>query len=156
MLTAAQLAARRRSFLWGGLLFMLLLEPLRFAPVQGASMEPTLREGDLLCFQRLEPSKLPERGRLVVFEAPTRSGKLFVKRLIGLPGDEIRFEDGELFVNGQLLALPPEALEAGFWLSTRVPASHFFAMGDHASVSFDSRRFGPVHLDRLVGQVVGF
>jgi len=156
MQTVAQIAARRRSILWSGLLFMLLLEPLRFAPVQGASMEPTLREGDLLCFQRLESSELPERGRLVVFEAPTRAGKMFVKRLIGLPGDEIRFENGILRVNGELILLPASAVEDDFWLSVRVPESHFYAIGDHASVSFDSRRFGAVHLDRLVGQVIGF
>jgi signal peptidase I len=149
-------AHQRRIVLWLGLLLALLLEPLRFAPVHGSSMEPTLTEGDLVCFQVLEAGRLPDRGELVVFHAPTRPGKMFVKRLVGLPGDELKFGDGALRVNGMEMELPTGAVERGYTLSTRVPAGCFYAIGDHASVSYDSRGFGPVRQDLLVGRLLGY
>lgn len=149
-------ANQRRIVLWLGLLLALLLEPLRFAPVHGSSMEPTLNEGDLVCFHVVEPGQLPERGELVVFHAPTRPGKMFVKRLVGLPGDELRFAGGKLRVNGELMELPSTAVERGYCLATRVPAGCFYAIGDHARVSYDSRGFGPIRQDLLVGRLLGF
>ena len=146
----------RRLSLWMALLVVLLLFPLRLAPVHGSSMEPTLYEGDIVCFQMLETGILPSRGDLVVFNAPTRLGKLFVKRLVGLPGDELRFQGGSLRVNGLPISLPVGAVEPGFTLSTRVPVGYFFAIGDHAAVSYDSRGFGAVRLERLVGRLLGF
>ena len=147
---------RRRVFLWLALLSLLLLEPLRFAPVHGASMEPTLTEGDLVCFERIEPGQLPARGEVVVFHSPLDPKRLFVKRIVGLPNDELRFTAGSLRVNGIELELPEKAVDPDFFLSVRVPEGHFFALGDHARVSFDSRDFGCVRLDALVGQLVGF
>ena len=139
-----------------GLLGVLLVEPLRFAPVLGASMEPTLHEGDYVCFERVEAALLPSRGSVVVFQSPLDPQRLFVKRLIGLPGDELRFEAGELRINGLPYALAPEAYDPKLWLSVRVPEGHFFALGDHARVSYDSRRFGCVRIDHLVGRLLGY
>lgn len=147
---------RRRIFLWLGLLGVLLVEPLRFAPVLGASMEPTLSEGDLVCFNRVELGEVPKRGSVVVFQSPLDPKRLFVKRMIGLPGDELRFEAGELRINGMPYALKPQAYDPELWLSVRVPEGHFFALGDHAQVSYDSRRFGCVRLEHLVGRLIGF
>lgn len=149
-------AHQRRIVLWLGLLIVLLLEPLRFAPVHGSSMEPTLSEGDLVCFQVMEAGLLPDRGDIVVFHAPTRPGKMFVKRLVGLPGDELRFTGGKLRVNGIEMPLPASAIELGFSLATRVPSGCFYAIGDHARVSYDSRGFGPVRTDYLVGRLLGY
>lgn len=146
----------RRILLWIGLLGVLLVEPLRFAPVLGASMEPTLHEGDYVCFERVESSLLPSRGSVVVFQSPLDPQRLFVKRLIGLPGDELRFEAGELRINGVPYRLAPEAYDPNLWLSVRVPEGHFFALGDHARVSYDSRRFGCVRMDQLVGRLLGY
>lgn len=148
--------SRRRVFLWLALLSLLVLEPLRFAPVHGASMEPTLSEGDLVCFDRIDPGQLPTRGDVVVFHSPLDPRRLFVKRLVGLPGDELRFSAGELRVNGIPLELPAKAVDPDFFLAVKVPEGHFFALGDHARVSYDSRDFGCVRLDSLVGQLLGF
>lgn len=143
-------------WLWIALLGVLVLEPLRFAPVLGASMEPTLHNGEYVCFDRVEAGQVPERGSIVVFQSPLDPKRLFVKRMIGLPGDELRFEAGELRINGIPYALAPEAYDPYLWLSVRVPDGHFFALGDHARVSYDSRRFGCVRLDQLVGRLVGY
>jgi len=129
-----------------------LLSTFRLAPVRGASMEPTLENGQLLCYQIL-PAVLhtPERGKVVVFHSPIVPDQCYVKRLVGLPGDELRFENGGLFVNGKPLSLPAGAVPEGYVLSARVPKGCFFALGDHGSVSYDSRRFGPVPLKFLIG-----
>ncbi len=133
----------------------LLLATYRLAPVQGASMEPTLHDGQTVCYQALPSSILPvRRGDVVVFESPMDPSHRYVKRLVGLPGDELRFEYGLLRVNGQALALPPSAVDPALVLSARVPDDCFFALGDHGAVSYDSRRFGSVSFDRLIGRLI--
>ncbi len=149
---------RRRRWPWplvGAVLALSLAAvPVRWAPVQGASMEPTLHDGGLVCYHLVPDGWLPRRGQLVVFDAPTREGHLFVKRLVGLPGDEIRFRNGRLLVNGLPLELPPGAIQPGYAAVTHVPPGHFYVLGDHAAVSYDSRRFGAVPQDRLVGRLL--
>ncbi|RMH01596.1 MAG: signal peptidase I [Planctomycetota bacterium] len=133
----------------------LLLATYRVAPVQGASMEPTLHDGQTVCFQALPAGLVrPRRGDLVVFRSPVDPAHRYVKRLVGLPGDELRFEGGRLRVNGQPLPLPPGAVPGDLVLSTRVPAGCFYALGDHGAVSFDSRLFGAVPFSLLVGRLI--
>jgi len=138
------------------LLLVLLVLPMRIAPVRGASMEPTLSDGQVLAYHTLAPQLLGlDRGEIVVFRSPLDRSHHFVKRVVGLPGDELLFDDGHLFVNDVELDLPPSSVEPGFRLVTRVPADCFFALGDHASVSMDSRRFGAVPMENLLGRVIG-
>jgi signal peptidase I len=150
------LSPPRRKTLWVGLVGLLLMAPLRFAPVHGASMEPTLYEGDLVCFYLIPHGMLPSRGDVVVFQAPTKPEKLFVKRLVGLPGDYLRFKNGQLRINGLRFELPEGAVQSEYELSAWVPEGHFYAIGDHSEVSYDSRSFGPIDQDRLVGSLIGF
>ena len=128
---------------------------LRGAPVRGASMEPTLEDGQWIWYHTL-PTLLPglQRGQIVVFRSPVAPGHRYVKRLVGLPGDELRFSNGGLEVNGAAMELPPGAVPMNYRLATRVPEDCFFALGDHGKVSLDSRRFGPVPMDHLIGLVV--
>jgi len=137
------------------LAFPIVVATYRLAPVQGASMEPTLVDGQTVCYQAL-PSSLMMLGRgdVVVFESPMDPSHRYVKRLVGLPGDELRFEFGLLRVNGQALALPEGAVDPALVLSARVPHGCFYALGDHGAVSYDSRRFGSVPMDRLIGRLV--
>ena len=133
-----------------------VLGTLHVAPVRGASMEPTLENGQTVLYQALPFGwYVPQRGELVVFHAPTEPGHRYVKRIVGLPGDELRFAAGKLRVNGRLVTLPEGAIETDFRLSVRVPADCFYALGDHAKVSYDSRRLGPVPLRLLIGPLLG-
>ena len=133
-----------------------VLGTFHVAPVRGASMEPTLANGQTVLYQALPKGWYsPKVGELVVFNAPTEPGHRYVKRIVGLPGDELRFSAGTLRVNGRLLALPQGAIEPGFRLSVRVPEESFFALGDHGRVSYDSRRFGSVPMRLLIGPLVG-
>jgi|TARA_B100000959_G_scaffold287603_1_gene374948 signal peptidase I len=139
-------------------IFLLLFGPsmasYRLAPVHGASMEPTLKDGQSVIYRESQDSWKPRRGQVVVFQAPTEPGHRYVKRLIGLPGDEIEISDGIVRINGRKAPLPPSAIESDQFLATRVPEGSFFALGDHAKVSFDSRSFGPVAMSNLIGPLV--
>ena len=77
----------------------------------------------------------------------------FVKRIIGIPGDIVRAKSGTLYVNG--LPAPTEAIGyAGDFLPITVPRDHYFLVGDNIRESCDSRAFGPVPRQALVGTLV--
>jgi signal peptidase I len=105
----------------------------------------------------------PRRGEIVVFETPARAEKLcgqggvFVKRLIGLPGDVVSMGLGIVYVNGVKLEEPyirgsQENRMTRQW--SRVPSGHYFMMGDNRDLSCDSRTWGPVSRDALIGPIV--
>lgn len=136
--------------------------------VQQRSMEPTLPSGDHILIDKLSTRWSPyARGDVVVFHAPGQydaDGIPYVKRIIGVPGDTILIENGRIFVmpaGGVATRLDEPYLAAGEaslpqgaegrreWT---VPESAYFVLGDNRSDSVDSRTFGPVTLDRIVGR----
>lgn len=123
--------------------------------VQGGSMEPTLRSGDVvLVLKGAVDPRAVQRGDLVVFDDP--QGGLAVKRVVGLPGDEVAILDGVLFVDGVAPAEPyvdQGSVDAVYFGPVEVPSSSVFLMGDDRAGSIDSRDYGPVDLDRLTGRV---
>lgn len=130
-----------------------LVEPFR---ISSASMLPTLRSGDqVLVDKRAYSDALPRRGELVVFHAP-RGGEVTLKRAVGLPGDTVGIEDGVLVVNGRRQVEPyadPEAIDSVFFGPVRVRADSVFVLGDNRADSVDSRDFGSVPGDDLIGRV---
>jgi signal peptidase I len=126
--------------------------------VVGESMVPTLDDGD-----RVFVSKIvyiigePERGDLVIFKTPEDGRTSYVKRLIGLPGDQVRIEDGVVYVNDEPLAEPYIAEQPynDFALET-VPEDKIFVLGDNRNHSKDSRDYhvGFVPMDNLVGKAM--
>ncbi|HZJ25514.1 MAG TPA: signal peptidase I, partial [Acidimicrobiia bacterium] len=163
---------------WGGfvvaaILIAFVVKTLVFAVfyIPSGSMEPTLAISDRIAVSKLS-YRLHDvhRGDIVVFEAPegTRTAEIkdLVKRVIGLPGDEIEGHDGGIFINGQLLDqpwLPPGVQTDTFACETeyegqpgciagRVPEGTYFVMGDNRGSSLDSRTFGPIHEDWIVGR----
>ena len=132
--------------------------------VPSESMAPTLQVGDRVLTNKLAYYLSdPERGDLVVFEdTGKQKGEDTVKRVIGLPGDEISVEDGTLLVNREPLDEPYLDTRAGDAQKTPaletfgpvfVPKDHVFVMGDNRANSYDSRFFGPVPNENLVGEV---
>jgi signal peptidase I len=136
------------------LLAVLVSEPFT---VRSSSMAPTLHTGDQILAERLTPRfGHLERGDLVVFRAPATRA-LLVKRVVALPGDRVGLADGRLVVNGHRR---PEAyvdlasVDGVYFGPEVVPAGAVFVMGDDRADSVDSRDFGPVSLDRVLGRVL--
>ena len=130
-----------------------LYQPVK---VEGTSMAPQLHDQDRLFINKFAYNfEKIERDDVVVFYYPRDTQKSYIKRVIGLPGDEVRIADGQVFVNGNAIAEPyvPERYRDvrsmdGF----KVPEGEYFVMGDHRSISSDSRDFGPVERSLIYGK----
>lgn len=119
-------------------------------------MAPTLLDGDrVLVDKRAYRDALPRRGDLVVFNSP-RDGEVTLKRVVGVPGDSVAIEDGVLVVNGRRPVEPyttPEAIDTVYFGPARVRAASVFVLGDNRADSIDSRDYGLVTQDELIGRV---
>ena len=153
-----------RSFwLWGrDMLFSLavsffiitfLYQPVR---VEGTSMLPRLGDQDRLFINKFVYHFTSiHRGDVVVFHYPRDPQKSYIKRVIAAPGDELRIVDGRTYLNGRLLAEPyvPRKFHDSRSLDAMViQPDEYFVMGDHRSISSDSRDFGPVPRDLIYGK----
>jgi signal peptidase I len=132
----------------------LLVEPFG---IPSDSMAPTLRSGDHVIVSKLAyRDASPARGELAVFHAPG-SGEVTLKRVIAVGGDTVAIDDGVLVVNGRRPAEPyadPRAIDAEYFGPVRVTPGTVFVLGDNRADSVDSRDFGAVARDRLIGRVV--
>jgi signal peptidase I len=126
--------------------------------VEGTSMMPSLADQERIFVNkfvyRLEPI---ERGDIVVFRYPRDPSKSYIKRVIGVAGDHIRIDGGQVYVNDQSLDedyVPPAYTDARSYKEIIVPAQCYFVLGDHRSMSNDSRDFGPVNQSYIYGKAV--
>jgi signal peptidase I len=124
--------------------------------VQGTSMEPLLRDGDRIVVNKLAYRLGPiERGDVVVFWYPRDPSVSFIKRVVGLPGDQVEIRAGRVFVNGTPLREPylPEGFrDADSLPMTEVRRGHYFVLGDHRRSSNDSRSWGQVPEKYIYGR----
>ncbi|EKD78928.1 MAG: signal peptidase I [uncultured bacterium] len=139
--------------------------PIRYFLVQpfyvkGASMEPNFHDYEYLIIDELSYRwRLPERTEVVVMRDPLEHSKFFIKRIIGLPGDTVLFDQGDVYVNGILLdeaaylAGTVETLTVNGMNEVTLQDNEYFVMGDNRPASFDSRRFGAVDKSEFVGRV---
>ena len=148
--------------------------------VVGASMEDTLQEGQFLVvikilYTRIDLGRLgqlipfwepdrprevfalhpPERGDIIVFHPPHEPNREFVKRVVGLPGERVSIKDGQLLIAGESL---PSSYSIGLSSSENqifAPLGNddYFVLGDNRGQSTDSRDWGPVPLDNIIGKV---
>jgi signal peptidase I len=141
--------------------FTLLQLAMPRSIVHGSSMEPTFKEGQYLVISRVNYLLGdPERGDIIVFNSPVADpgDPSLIKRVIGLPGDFVEIRDTLVYVNGQLLdeSYINEPCRArncpdADW---ELDQDEYFVMGDNRNVSNDSRSFGPVSYDRIIGEVL--
>src|SRR5437660_10183058 len=136
-------------------IIVFLYQPVK---VEGTSMMPSLDDQERIFINkfvyRLEPI---QRGDIVVFRYPRDPAKSFIKRVIGIAGDHIRIEDGQVYVNGKPLDedyVPAAYADERFYSEIVVPANSYFVLGDHRSMSNDSRDFGPVRENYIYGKAV--
>ncbi|HEU0113426.1 MAG TPA: signal peptidase I [Thermomicrobiales bacterium] len=103
----------------------------------------------------------PQRGDIIVFDPPVNSPKPYIKRIIGLPGDHVTFDNGSVMIND--VALPEDYIQQKTrcqrdeYCDVVVPPGDIFVLGDNRGNSSDSRVFGPVSVDRIIGKAwVGY
>ena len=123
--------------------------------VESISMMPTLNPGDFVIVNTLG-YKLgePRHGDIIVFRLPRDPSQRYIKRVIGLPGDELSIRGGAVYLNGERSLEPYVSVttsRAGSW---NVPADSYFVMGDNRNNSSDSRVWGYVPAENLIGKAV--
>ena len=137
------------------LMITFLYQPVR---VEGTSMLPRLENSDRLFINKfVYHIEAIERGDIVVFRYPRDPEKSYIKRVIGLPGDRIRIVRGQVWLNDNPLREPyvPEMYrDTRSMPETVIPEGTYFMMGDHRSISSDSREFWPVARDLIYGKAV--
>jgi signal peptidase I len=130
---------------------------MQIARVEGTSMAPTLADQDRLVVNKLVYRlSAPRPGDIVMLYYPEDPEKSFVKRVIAEPGDQVRIDDGRVFVNDvpmpDSFVLPEFRSHEDIGPLT-VPRGYYFVMGDHRNNSSDSRNWGPVPKKYIVGKV---
>jgi len=122
--------------------------------VYGQSMEPNLHTDQRLVIEKISYRfHGPRRGDIVVLKLPDHSDELLIKRVIALPGERIEIRDGNVYIDGALLDEPYlDQRTPGTMASQVIPPLHVFVLGDNRMASNDSRAFGPVPLDDILGK----
>jgi signal peptidase I len=121
--------------------------------VLGQSMEPTLHSSQRVVIEKVSyVLHGPRRGDIVVIDSENQS-EMLIKRVVGLPGEMIEVRNGQVFIDGELLEEPWTVRQGGGRFGPQtVPPLHVFVLGDNRGASNDSRNFGPVLIDDIVGQ----
>jgi signal peptidase I len=137
------------------LIITFLYQPVR---VEGTSMLPRLEDSDRLFINKfVYRLSAIERGDVVVFHYPRDPEKSYIKRVIGLPGDRLWIAQGQVWLNGRPLKegyVPDAYRDTRSMAEMVVPPDAYFMMGDHRSISSDSREFGPVERSLIYGKAV--
>ena len=138
--------------------YLLILQPHK---IKGDSMVPSFLNGDFLLTDKVTYRfNEPKRGDVIVFKAPPDDRDEFIKRIVGLPGEEIVILDGIIYVNGKALGenyIPTGTkTNAGSFASNGkrliVPENSYFVLGDNRPHSFDSRAVGFIAKDKITGR----
>jgi signal peptidase I len=148
--------------------------------VEGSSMLPTLEEGEYvivnkLVYMRLDPRDIvslipfvdiaddgdvfpfhaPQRGEVIIFEFPNNPERDFVKRVIGVPGDTVEIQRGTVVLNSIPLDEPYiTRRDSGSMGRVTVPEGGYFVLGDNRRASNDSRSWGPVPTENIIGRAL--
>jgi signal peptidase I len=137
------------------LIVIFLYQPVR---VEGTSMLPRLVDSDRLFVNKfIYRFSSIERGDVVVFHYPRNPEQSYIKRVIALPGDLLRIDRGQVWINGRPQVepyVPEEYQDTDSMAEMVVPAGSYFMMGDHRCISWDSRKFGPVESSFIYGKAV--
>jgi signal peptidase I len=132
-----------------------LYQPVK---VEGTSMMPGLEDQERIFVNKFVYRWEPiQRGDIVVFRYPRDTSKSYIKRVIGIAGDRIRIESGRVYVNGEALDedyVPSDYADARSYGEFVVPRNSFFVLGDHRTMSSDSRDFGAVNERYIYGKAV--
>lgn len=140
------------------LIYLFVAQPHR---VSGRSMVPNFEDGDFILTDKIS-YKIgePKRGQVIVLKNPKNESQEFIKRIIGLPGDTIKLEDSHIYINGELLDqsyLPAGTVtHGGDFIQegefVKLEQNQYVVMGDNRTNSSDSRYWGPITRQEIVGK----
>jgi signal peptidase I len=140
------------------IVFVIKIFVLDATRVDGNSMNNTLHNNDMLFVNKIGKHFGPyKRGDIIILEAPDFPGRLYIKRIVGLPGDTIALKDGKVYLNDELMNENYTSTDVTLQTSDRdewyMFDNEYFVMGDNRlpGESNDSRNFGPITKDRIVG-----
>lgn len=138
------------------LIFLVIRFVIQSYHVEGASMQTTLTSDNFVIVNKVAYLfRTPQRGDVIVFHYPLDTTRDFIKRVIGLPGDTVTVDNSHVWVNGVLLKEPYVNISYNDVGSTwKIPPGQYFVMGDNRPVSDDSRSWGCVPKDFIVGKAV--
>ncbi len=122
--------------------------------IRGPSMQPNLYYDQRVMVEKVTYrfAHGPRRGDIITFEVPGEDEPL-IKRVVALSGETVKVQNGQIFINGQPLDEPWTVNRGGpSYPATLVPPLHVFVMGDNRGSSRDSRSFGPVAVDHIIGR----
>lgn len=123
--------------------------------VEGQSMEPNLHTDQRLVVEKVSYRfHGPQRFDIVVLKLPDQGEDLLIKRVIGLPGETIEIKDGSVYINGQVLDEPfvAQQMRPDRDSQVTIPPLCVFVLGDNRNHSNDSRSFGPIPIENIVGR----
>jgi signal peptidase I len=137
-----------------------IIVPIRYFLIQpffvnGASMEPNFQNGDYLIVDEISYRfDAPERGDVVIFRYPLDPSQFFIKRVIGLPGENIKVEDGKVFINGKVLDESKylQNIDTAGSIEVKLAENEYFVLGDNRQASSDSRKWGEVDKKFIIGR----
>lgn len=144
---------------------LLIIVPIRYFVIQpfwvkGASMEPNFDDGEYIIIDEISYNfKEPARGEVVVFKYPNDPSQYYIKRIIGLPGENIKISNKKVFLvkDGDETEIEEAYLDNNVITSAdaniQLGTSEYFVMGDNRSKSFDSRQWGPLSGKYIIGKV---
>ena len=141
------------SILVSAFIIVFLYQPVR---VEGTSMLPMLEDQDRVFINKMA-YRVGEirRGDVVVFLYPRDHQKSYIKRVIAVPGDDLRIDHGRVYVNGERMEeryVPSRYTDDRSQAEEVIAPGQYFVMGDHRSISSDSRDFGPVDRGLIYGK----
>lgn len=139
-------------------IYLFILQPHE---IKGSSMEPNFHNNEYILTDKISYRfKDPERGNIIVFKAPKNPDIDYIKRIIGLPGDRVKVEKGDVYINDKKLPEPylhdKSLLFPGSYMqegiNVTVAPGEYFVMGDNRPHSSDSREFGPIPKKSIIGK----
>ena len=141
-------------------LYVVIQYAVQTVHVLGSSMLYTLHDNDLLVASKISYKlHAPQRGDIIVFKPPDEASRDFIKRIIALPGERVRIVNSVVYINDQVLHepyLPEKWTYNNNWPPSGqdqiILPDQYFVMGDNRNHSSDSRTFGPITLDSILGK----
>lgn len=138
-------------------IYLFLVQPHE---IKGNSMEPSFHNNEYILTDKISYRfKEPHRGDVVIFKAPRNPDVDYIKRIIGLPKDRLKIQKGYVYINGEILnepyltdktiALLGSSVQEGIEIT--IPEGYYFVMGDNRAHSSDSREFGPIPSNLIIG-----